>query len=538
MWFQVSALAFCLVAVVAAVPTIAPISSDESAVADRRTFKKHTKRFPFPLVKKHKKFGGWLPHIFGKTQYTGVPTPIYKVHRYHGLELKPVTDIHEVSFLPHSPAGDDHTFEHHDFVNFDEQVYAPAFPEEHDFQHFSAAQPFVQHVSYPVNFAPTPVPLAPAPAFSFVQHHVPASSLQPNVVHFSTPEPPLSPWPAASVAPVSVPKPLVPNVQTFHHSVAVSTTPAPALAPLTSFTAKLPTPSVAPAQILPPLSLPSPFAALPFALPSPPALPPLPVLPSVSTTPAPAFHTPELPEKVETSVTVVEHDKHPDPTLVPPRPDVGFFQNINGWKPEKPALSTFKPLPVVPTLPTIHKPVEISNFHAPLQQTFHFPTTVHPPTANPPQVFFPPPPSPAPFLPVKYESFPPYPSQPQPQLFNSYGVPIPHDSYGPPHHFTHDRVSSAASEEKTSVLPAPPSFTEKTPDTRISESQQEEDQQQQQSEIVTEYQKTQQQALHSDVHPVYKLEESQTGVEGVKEVAPESVRSINPEENHQENQEE
>lgn len=182
------------------------------------------------------------------------------------------------------------------------------------------------------------------------------------------------------------------------------------------------------------------------------------------------------------------HSVHPSPSVfLPQRPDHGLLQRLKGWKSDKAhaALSHFQNLRAshkdnAAAFPTVtNKPLQVdvssTNF-----QASSFPPVKHPQFYNPTQAL-PLTPDLKPnqgflpaghhlfsqgpqFFPVSnYENFPPNPVQ-TPNLFNSYGVPLPHDAYALPHQLPHDRVSSAASEEKSSVLPAPPNFTEKAPE--------------------------------------------------------------------------
>lgn len=214
--------------------------------------------------------------------------------------------------------------------------------------------------------------------------------------------------------------------------------------------------------------------------------------------------------------------------MAPPKFESGIFQKLKDWKSDKAsaALSHFnkfkehKHLMTASFLPTAVKaPVDAANFDIPkpIDSTFipHLPESIHPPTANPPQVHFPL--TPSYFEPLKYENFPPNFVQ-SPLLFNSYGVPIPQDTYAPPHFVSHDRVSSA-SEEKSSVLPAPSILDDKLKHQDIKEEIAQSNVLQQPSQIAPKFltenfQKVQLQPAQTEVHPVYKPKPSTSGEEG------------------------
>lgn len=356
---KVFALSFCVlvVAVTAIFPTAASDSDslEETSIPESRTFKtKHVKHLP--LLKKHKKVGGWLSHLFSKTPHTTIPThyevpptSIYKVHRYQGIELKPIstTDFRDVSFQTSGPVEESHSYEppSNDFETFssadhhlpvstpstigsafsskDKPVFTSQIPysSDYDFEPISVPEPAQPIFAYAPQFvpiakpfftsvyssAPLPTPPPLPPALTFVPHSSPNPTVLPSFpiktpdVQLTSPHQQITAWsPALSfklpvvhlslppvVAPVPIPKTVPPQLSSIHHTVVVPSNSAPH-----SHLLNIPDKFVAPAltteaPVLPSTVLPPAHSPLPLPVstPSPTPFPSHSLLPNFMPTP-------------------------------------------------------------------------------------------------------------------------------------------------------------------------------------------------------------------------------------------------------------
>ena len=410
-------------------------SSDASGLgeefAERRTFKKHGK--PLGLLKK-KKFGGWLPQLFGGgnvEEYSSRPlvqtslsTPVYKVHRYQGVEVKPVS-VAEVSFSTPKPVEEVHSEEHssHDHHQFESSSF-----NSHD--HSSA---FVHGGSQ--NNGPDcdqPQTTIHAPAFPHF-----ATSLKQPVSFVSLP--PVTPQLTSTLTLVRAPT--LPSVQ-FPP-------------PLPSFQLPPPLPPVQFPPPLPSIQFPIPnLPSLPFPTPNPPSveLPPpaveapAPTLPAVQLppqTPALALRlTPLNLAPLVTQKTSLSHhsdfhhhsfDEH-KPSLTPVVPPYNNFpvQTVTPSPPVLPPVPSFPqvtPVPPAPVLPPVPFPPVTPVPSAPVLPPVAFPPVTPVPVAPvlPPVSFPTVTPAPLPPAPV----FPAFPSTPAPPVFTD------HHESGHSHHHSH-----------------------------------------------------------------------------------------------------